>query len=494
MKALTHLFVIGLLAGIIGCSIDPPSDVSGPSLGPVTVTKYVAIGNSLAAGYQSNGLYQSAQVYSYPNLIAAQLRGAGATVGTFEQPWYSDPGNADPVTGKAARYEIISLTGPVIGPRGLTAGVPTNTTLARPYDNLGIPGVIIFDFLDTTAVATKAVARNNAFFSLVQRNNSTLGKRLLDQVKALNPGLVSFWLGNNDVLGFATSGGVSPSAPTPVGDAVTPFVAGPTPTFHFWYQASLDSLRAQLPTAKIVVATIPDVKSIPFFTTIGPKVGLSLSALAGVYLRYQMHGNTSVAFDSTRFTEANPPLICLTGSPYTALLGVPSGKWYKDKGLPLGAGIDTTKPFGFHPQNPWPDALVLDVNEQATAQTAVINFNNIIKARATAIGAAVVDVYAIFNDIKANGTMRNGLEFHTDYVTGGLFSLDGVHPSNQGAALIANEFIGAMNTSFQMNVAPINVANIPGLVAPISKLSVQGGMPVISQDAFKSLEMLWGAK
>jgi hypothetical protein len=492
MKALINLLAVGIIVGLIGCTIDPPTDVAGPNLGSVTVTKYVAIGNSLAAGYQSNGLYQSAQAYSYPYLIATQLRNAGANLGNFEQPWYSDPGNADPLTGKAARYEIISLTGPVIGPRGLTAGSATNSALARPYDNLGVPGAVIFDLLDTTSIATKALPspnRNNPFFSLVMRSQASFGKRILDQAKALNPSIVSFWLGNNDVLGFATSGGASPNAPTS------------SAAFGVLYNQAIDSLKAVLPNAKLIVATIPDVKAIPFFTTIGQKIALSLTALPGVYLRYQQHGNTSLAFDSTRLTEANPPLICLTGSPYASLLGTPTGKWYRDLALKLGApvaavigaGIDTTKPFGFHPQNPWPDALVLDASEQTTAQAAVLAFNSTITTKAASASAAVVDVYAIFNDIKANGRFANGLEFHTDYVTGGLFSLDGVHPSNQGAAIIANEFIAVMNSSFGIHVAPINVASIPGLSAPISKIGSQNGIPILSKESFKSLEMLWGA-
>jgi hypothetical protein len=117
---------IALLYG--GCKITAPS---GPvaGLGGATIGKYVAVGNSLTAGYQSNGLFASAQAYSYPNLIAGQLSLAGGNVGSFQQPLYSDPGTPDAVTGKASRYELISWVGPVIGPRGLTPGAPINTTL-----------------------------------------------------------------------------------------------------------------------------------------------------------------------------------------------------------------------------------------------------------------------------------------------------------------------------------------------------------------------------
>ena len=460
-----------------GCTVSAP-DAPATSLGSNTVTKYVSIGNSLTAGYQSNALYASAQMYSYPNLIAQQLQMAGSTLSSFQQPLYGDPGSPDPVTGKAARYELISMVGPVIGPRGLTPGSPTNTTLARPYDNLGIPGAVIFDFLDTTSFATKALPpRSNPMFSLVLRS-SAFGKNVLAQARALNPDLVTFWLGNNDVLGYATSGGASPTAPTS------------SAVFAALYQQALDSLRAALPNTKIVVANIPDVTAIPFFTTIGPKVAAALPA--GIYLRYQKHGNSSVAFDSTRLTEANAPLLTLVGSTYASLIGQPGGKWYRDKNYPaLPAGIDTTKPFGVHPQNPWPNALTLDIDEQAIASTAVHDFNATILSVATAKGAAVVDMNAFFTKVKVSGFYTSGIKFTAAYVSGGLFSLDGVHPSSQGQGVLANEFIKVMNAKWGMNISFVEVSTLPAVPGPLAKSAAEG-MPIIPADAFRDLGWLWG--
>jgi lysophospholipase L1-like esterase len=460
----------------VGCDIStPPSDAPKGTLDPVSVRKYVAIGNSLTAGYQSSGLYQSGQLYAFPNLIAKQLTLAGAQLGTFEMPWYSDPGTPD-ATGKASRYEIISLVGPVIGPKGLAPGAPTNSTLARPYDNLGIPGAVLFDFLDTTAFAAKAgPPRSNPLFLLVLRQ-AALGRSVFAQAKALNPDLVTFWLGNNDVLGFATSGGVSPSAPTSAG------------VFGVLYAQALDSLRNALPNAKIVVANIPDVRSIPFFNTIGPKMAAGIPSI--YWLRYQKHGNTSVAFDSTKLTEAGAPLICLTGSPYASLLGQPTGKWYRDKGYAPPAGIDTTKPFGFHPQNPWPDALTLDAAEQVTAGDAVAAFNSTIATVAAAKGAALVDINTFFKGIKANAITVQGVKYTADYVSGGIFSLDGVHPSSRGAGIVANEFLRVINAKWGCSIPFVDVNSIPGIPAPVAKSAT--GLPQIPADAFNTLEMLYG--
>jgi lysophospholipase L1-like esterase len=465
---LTIVIVASVLFALSGCNKDPEGLVA-TGLGGATFNKYVAVGNSITAGYQSNGLYESAQIYSFPNLIAQQLTKASANLGKFEQPICSDPGSPD-ATGKAARYEIISLTGPVIGPKGLTAGTFTNQALARPYDNLGIPGAVVFDFLDTANFVSKALSRSNPFFPNILRN-SALGRSVFAQTRALNPDLVTFWLGNNDVLGFATSGGTSPAAPTN------------TAIFAALYAQALDSLRTALPNAKIVVANIPDVSSIPFFNTVGPKMAASIPA--AYWLRYQKHGNASLSFDSTKLTGSNPPLITLTGMTYATLLGTATGKFYRDRGLTPPAGIDTTKPFGFHPQNPWPDALVLDADEQTTAATAIAAFNSTIASVAASKNAAVVDINRFFTNIKLNKLVTTGgMVFTADYISGGLFSLDGVHPSSRGQGIVANEFIKVINTKFGSSIPYVDVSAIPGIPAPISKGE---GYPVLPPDAFRNM-------
>ena len=93
MKQFIVLFITlaALIAALlIGCTDSAPT-APAIGLGNSTITKYVAIGNSLTAGYQSAGLYESAQIYSYPNLIAQQLRKAGANIGSFVRSWHTRP-------------------------------------------------------------------------------------------------------------------------------------------------------------------------------------------------------------------------------------------------------------------------------------------------------------------------------------------------------------------------------------------------------------------
>ncbi|MBI2618904.1 MAG: SGNH/GDSL hydrolase family protein [Ignavibacteriales bacterium] len=436
-----RLFIVGTALTFVLWSGCTQSDPTGPvaSLGSHAVTKYVAIGNSLTAGYQSNALYASAQQYSYPNLIAQQLLRAGATIQLFEQPLYGDPGNADPATGKASRLEILSLSSPIpsIGPRGLDPGSPTNTALGRPYDNLGIPGIPLASFLDTTNFT------GNPFVDLVLRP-SMFPKSVFQQVQVLQPDLITLWLGNNDVLGYATSGGTSPSAPTPTG------------TFAALYAQVLDTLRAILPNAKILVGNIPDVTTIPFFTTVGPA-----AQAQGINAVYGIHssGDTAVMSLSTNL-------------------------------LTLNAQAELSQGKGILPSNPLPSSVVLDSDEIAIAQAAVSSFNAAIASVAAARGVALFDANALLKKANTEGYSIAGERFTSQYVAGGLFSLDGVYPSSRGYAIVANEMIAVLNQHYGMSIPLVDISTVPGIPAPAAKLG-KGQIPQISRGALENIHKLF---
>jgi hypothetical protein len=157
----------------------------------------------------------------------------------------------------------------------------------------------------------------------------------------------------------------------------------------------------------------------------------------------------------------------------------------------VGAGIDTTKPFGFHPQNPWPDALILDADEITQATTAVNDFNGIIASQAATHSAALVDFNGFFNNVKANGLIAYGEEYTVDYILGDIFSLDGVHPSNRGYGIVANEYIKVINSSFGMNIPLVDLNTLPKLAAPLSKGGNGKIDPVLPFEAFNSLDLLF---
>lgn len=457
-KYLSALFTLVVLL-TSGCDdyLKLTAPITGPINGDADFTRYVTIGNSITAGYQSGTVYESAQMYSYGNLISQQVNT------TFEMPLVSDP-------GLGGRLEVGSYS-PFSIYTNPNAGVPTNSTYSAPYNNLGVPGALVYDVLYATKSTDCAsylfAGVPNPYFDLILRNSALNIGSQLSQAITIDPTLVTLWIGNNDVLGYATSGGTAPTAPTDAGQFGALFTG-------------IAATLAQTGTP-VVVANIPNVTTIPFFTTVGPQMALSVpwTVSGAPGLVYQSSTTVIGVADSTSLLTGGV-LVTLKGSSYASLLGTPTGKFYRDNGIsdPSILGIDTTKPFGFSVENPWPNALILDDAEITISNDAVAAFNAAIASAAQTYNFGLVDINSIFNSIRqadfTGGTIYNGIPFFTLYVSGGLFSLDGVHPSSRGQAIIANEFIKVINSKFSASIPLIDVSTIPGSIILAGKLNAGG--------------------
>ncbi len=431
MKKLLAILITISVIFIAGCEdrneLTPPSP---PSTGSVSFSSFVTLGNSLTAGYQNGSLYESAQMYSFGKLIADQVGAA------FEQPIISDPGTA-------GRLEVKELTS-----TGVTLfvntyqGSPKNLNLNRPYNNLGIPGAFLYDIGNATSSAncySKVFAGvDNPLFDVILRGQGSQ----LTQAKALNPTLITLWIGNNDILGHATSG------------ATVPYT--PTTNFAFLYNALATELANT--GAKVVVANIPDVTSIPFFTTVGP----------------------------TLYSQGITQLWVVRGVGDTIPVNVLTNY------LTLKAPDYLTKGYGTSKSKPLPNAVVLDSLEALNVKSVINDYNSTIASLASAKGFALVDANALLRQA-VTGLTVNGINFDTRYIIGGLFSLDGVHPTSRGYAIVANEFIKAINAKWGSNIPLINVSTIPGSIILYTggKILYKGynelGLPIIPKGALDNL-------
>ncbi len=440
MKNYYKILLIILLPLVMFFGCRERTDLTGPqeASGKADFSSFVTIGNSLTAGYQSSALYESSQMYSFGNLIAQQ------TGTDFVQPLISDP-------GIGGQIKVVSLS-PFVTTQVQEQGTLTNPGYAKAYNNLGIPGVVLADI---TQSSTANSYSHSPFIDIVLRGQGSQ----LQQALSLNPTMVTLWLGNNDVLGFATSGGFSPSSPTDAN------------TFGYIYRQVTDALAAS--GAKVVVGNIPDVTTIPFFTTVGPMFVQSLQGTPVQGFYYQKHGQYNGTQASISQLTDYSMLFTLISQSYLTYFGTPSGKFYKDHNVditPLIAlGIlDTTQAFGLSPKNPIPDALVLDTDEIQTAEQATANFNASISAAVTRHSSqfALADINKLLKMVRASdasgGLDLYGVKFSTLFITGGLFSLDGVHPTSRGYAVVANEFLKAINSKFNANYPMVDVNTIPG--------------------------------
>lgn len=488
----TILSITFLLFVLFGCSdyneLDPP--VKNALSGNADFSRFVSIGNSITAGYQSGTIYESAQMYSFGNLIAKQ-------VGTdYQIPYVSDP-------GLGGRMEVSNLS-PFTLYTNSSTGSPLNANYPFAYNNLGVPGALLYDVLfaksSTTCASYVFSGVANPYFDFILRDKGTQ----LEQALSLAPTFLTIWIGNNDVLGYATSGGTSPSAPTSLTD-FTQLFGG--------IAQGIQQYKTQTGTNPgVVVGNIPNVSAIPFFTTVGPvlatnpaikwwqiKLQQQASNLPATGLIYGSHeGGTNlgqlpykIGFADSAALLTGSTLVTLKGQTYAALLGQPTGKFYRDNNLPIPLGVDTTQLFGFHPQNPFPDVFVLDPDEITTSNNAVTGFNSVISNVAQQNGFHVVDINSKFNELRAadftGGTSINGVTFRTTYISGGLFSLDGVHPSNQAHGIIANEFIKVINEKFNAKIPLVDVASIPGSIFFNGKFSYRERYPVIPHNLFDHL-------
>jgi lysophospholipase L1-like esterase len=95
----------------------------------------------------------------------------------------------------------------------------------------------------------------------------------------------------------------------------------------------------------------------------------------------------------------------------------------------------------------------------------VNSYNSSIKSLATSKGLAIADTYAYFNQVKT-GINVQGIGINASFITGGAFSLDGVHLTPRGNAVIANVFIDAINAKYGSTVPNIDITQYRGVKFP----------------------------
>ena len=480
------LALLGLGLGLAGCQVDVDS-VPAPSSGNANFARYIAVGNSLTAGYEDNGLYLDGQQNSYPNILAQQFAQAGG--GNFIQPLFTTAqangsGYLRLAGFTAAGLPITTSVTTSLAVRGGTAAAPLYTQYTGTINNLGVPGIRLSDIQTPGYGSTQG----NPYFERITTDpTQTYFQRVKAEVAA-GTTFFSCWLGNNDVLGYATSGGALAALSSNY--AITPFTA-PADTFNRKAVRIINALTAN--GAKGIVSNIPDVTGIPFFTTVGASARATLAAAnvptaapfiytTGSLAPGQANTRNTATLGDIKNATSGTLLLTLTASPYIGLYGQPTGKYWRDfyaqlkPALPptvptlgvflLTLGVDTTKAFGASTGNPFPSTLVLDAAEQTTVATATASFNSSLQTAALAKGLAFFDANLFFRGLATTGVTTNGVNNTASFITGNLFSLDGVHPTPRGYALVANEMIKAINARYGASVAPVNPANYRGVLLP----------------------------
>lgn len=446
------LFIILSLAIFTACErkIDEPSVTNGSA----DFTRFVTIGNSMMAGIADAALYNSSQKNSISNLIAEQLKLANG--GNFVQPMINSeyglefPGSRPRmVLGYAVDCKGVTSLAPVpyIGTRDPLAPI------GYQVNNLAIPGAKSFHMLapgyGNGAFLAPPVRANPYYFRFCTEPTNP-DFMVVNEFAKLNPTFFASWLGDNDVLSYALTGGVGDSITSPA-------------LFQMAMGGVLQALTAG--GSKGVIANIPDITAIPFFTTIPyNSLVLTQSQADSVNMAMALY---QLPFKYT--AGPNPFLIAEPNSPHPlfkvrqmqpgelVLLSIPQDSM-KCKGMGI-INPETFMPY------PIPSQYVLTADEIYNITTATATYNQIIQGLAATFNLGLVDMNAKFEELQ-KGVVWDGIKMNAKFITGGAFSLDGVHLNPRGCALAANYYIDAINQKYGSTIPHVNITDYPGVIFP----------------------------
>jgi hypothetical protein len=439
-----------LVSALLVQSCKPDLKAPEGTAGTANFAKYVAVGNSLTAGYADGGLYLEGQKVAYPNLIAEQMKAGGLGANEFTSPFFTE------AQKDGTGYRVLKGFNADGTPK--IVSIPLNPLNFAPYSgpavtNFGVPGIRLSN-IDFAGYATF----NPLMARFIGTNPSSI--KYIDWVSSQNATFFSLWLGNNDVLGYATSGGLAT-------------ITSKT-DFENLYELAIAKMTAN--GAKGVVATIPDVTAIPYFNTVLPialtsKAGLPVTIPAPVPNSAVLNAGKPVTLAVYRNNLGvvkaltNDLLICLAADS----IGVSSATSLTPKGFGLITTVDVSVagtvvlPAGtIFTSYPLDNSDVLEPNEQVAAKTAVTEYNSIITKVAADNQLALFDANGFLANVKG-GILIDGVTVNSNYISGGAFSLDGVHLTPRGNAMAANGFIDAINSKYGSNIAKVTVTKYQGV-------------------------------
>lgn len=409
LSRILRLGAVGAAAALAACADDPEVFQPTPTAGDGLFDRYVAMGNSLTAGYQSSGINDSTQRESWAYLVATQSMDT-----RFAIPALAGRGCAPPVTNIQTQERV---GGP--GVTATTCDLRAGSSVTEVLNNVAVPGAWSFDpFSESTAAS-------NALTTFILG-----GRTQVEAALAADPTFVSLWAGNNDVLEAAVSGVITPMAGVSRG-------ATPVATFTTNLDNTLDALVAGAPRlAGGVLLGAVNVTNAPVLfpavALLNPQFKAGFEQYTGVPVTVLPNCTpTSTTLLSFRIISAirtfaanpaapgaHPPVIsCEKGQfPQSALVG---------------------------------EVFVLDAAEIATLAQTVAGYNAAIQAKADELGWAYFDPNPLLVTARQAGSITVVPNLASATTTfGPWMSLDGAHPRRPAHVAVANGVIAAINAEY----------------------------------------------
>ena len=492
----------------------PPTGTPGTA----DFTKYVAVGNSLTAGFMDGALYNSGQQNAFPAILAQQFRINGIGGGAFNLP------DINSETGFNTSANRPGQPGPLAGRFVLNLNTESiETTVGEPItpyggdrallNSFGVPGVRAID-----AVAP-GYAQANPFFG---RFASSASASLIDDAAQAQGTFFTVWLGSNDVLGWALSGGSAPDGEVdPAAQATNPATLTRIADFTQAYQGIISSMLATS-GAKGVAINIPPVTLLPFFRAVNynpiPLDEANATALNQGYVQYNQGLDGAVALGQITAEEAARRKISFAASDTNAVVMLDeylteadiSAAFQQPPGSVVLPKIRQTEPtdllllsvspllgkeqrenggpYGL--QDAVADQYVLTPQEQAVLIGRTKGLNDEIAGIIEPVKdrIALLDVNPVFADIAGLGPVQaaqlgmsaeaqaaadgtrglvvDGVVLNLSFLPNGIFSVDGIHPNPKGHAVVANEIIKVINDAFDATIPLVDTTPYRTILTP----------------------------
>lgn len=477
-----YIWLLLISLTITACSEDEDAtktpETPPPALNAngIDFSSYVSIGASFTAGYTDGALFKIGQENSFPNILSKQF--AKANGGEFKQPLMNDNTGAMVFTtipvagyrfvfnGKSPQRlnDLLTEKGAPVPPPTTDAAVNLNST----FNNIGIPGAksthLLYDGYGNPSNLLQNPPTANPYFI---RMASTTNATILGDAMAKKPTFFTLSeIGGNDVLGYAVSGGDGTDPITPPAGSIG---VGFDQTFGYILQALTSG------EAKGVVSTVPDITYLPHFTTVPhnpvPMDEATATLVNQAYAEYngglkQIQGLGAITEEELKkrtitFSEGQNAVVIVDEnltdlSSYNLphyrqatsqdLLVLPSSSF-------IGTLADPSNPLSINGVAiPLADKWVLTPEEQLAIKTATDAYNTTITTLVNANNnLALLDLNAILKQAATTGIVFDNYSLTTNLVTGGLISLDGIHLTSRGYALMANKFLEVIDTKFGSN-------------------------------------------
>ncbi len=427
---------------IIAASCKPKKIETQSEFGDVDVTSIVAIGGNSFAGYSDDALHREGQEYSIPSIVLSRMEGSNQ-FNPFSQPYLSSSsdginlnGNSKLILGYKTDCKGVTSLSPI---RKATSGNLNDLNnwiygTDGPFYNLSIPNLKSED-LNNVGLGNPAngTGNYNPWFSRIASNQ--VNSSILSDAAALNPTFLFLSVGQDEITEFAKTG-----------------ATGTVLTNAVFYN-NLQNIAATIPNAQGVISKIPNVLLTPYFNTI-PYNGLTLDSDQATTIN-SVFNPIGITFQ----VGDNGFLIEDASEPF----GV--RKMVEGELVLLGIPLDSVKCFGMGSIVPIPDRYILSLDEITAIDQLISLYNNEISSYAAAYNYALVDPTQTYLSLQS-GIVYNGVSMSTEFVSGGAFSLDGLNLNPIGNALLANQYIKAINNKYNARIPLAPVTNYPGVYFP----------------------------